>query len=103
MVSGVRRFVAEIFQDVDGGFSAKRTILFVFVGAFIAIILYVIHYGVAVHVNNASASAIPKETLDFLSGALDKLMSGIQWLAVTILGERAPQLFGKKPPPETDQ
>lgn len=87
----LRKFASEIFQDVDGGFSMKRAILAIFVVMFVTITIYVVHYGVAIQHGAKSVFAIPKETLDFLSGVLDKCMDGIKWLGALVLAERAPQ------------
>ncbi len=90
-LAGIRKFTSEIFQDVDGGFSMKRTLLFVFAVCFVVITVYVVHYGVAVRVGQKTVFAIPQETLSFLQGVLDKCIDAIKWLGGMILAERTPQ------------
>lgn len=91
MWTSIKKYVSEIFQDVDGGYSMKRALLFVFAAVFVVVTIYVVHFGVAVHEGQKTVFAIPQETLDFLKTVLGYCMDGIKWLGALVLGERLPQ------------
>jgi hypothetical protein len=78
------RFLAEIFQDVDGGYSAKRTAFFILLALFVSII-----FGIG-------SKAFDKGVLEFMQGALEKIADLLKWLGGFIVAERAPSLTGKK-------
>lgn len=92
MFAGIKKFISGIFQDVDGAFSSKRLILLVMVLAFLVIIGYVAHFGIAVGAGKAVVYAIPEQTLNFLAGALDRIVDLVKVLLLAMVGERAPQL-----------
>jgi hypothetical protein len=74
------RFFSEIFQDVDGGASAKRV-------AFLSFVILFIFLTTAVYFR-----VVPPEKLSFVQTALDKTQDLIKWLGGFILAEHAPQL-----------
>lgn len=82
-------FVKEIFQDIDGGFSMKRTIAIILLILIVAIVLYVAHYGIAAQLGTKSITAIPAATLDFLRNALERLLDGLKWVVALIASEQA--------------
>ena len=73
-----RKFVAEIFQDVDDGFSMKRTMFFVLIVA-----LLVVVFG-AVYVTRVEPGV-----LNEVLGTLERI---IEWLGGFIVAERAPAI-----------
>lgn len=104
MFAGLKKFVAEVFQDVDGGFSAKRTILFVMLLTFVLVTGYVVLNGVVIHAGAKAIYSIPDQTLAFLQGVLDKCVDGIKWIVGAITAERVPAAVsayrGKKDGPD---
>lgn len=84
-LAGFLKFIAEIFQDVDGGYSAKRTAFFLLLIAFLLI------------AGGVYFRAVDAAALGFLSGVLDKIKELLTWLGGFIVIERAPQLMGRKP------
>lgn len=81
------KFFNEIFQDADGGASAKRTAFFLFVALFIGLSLAVIFHGVTPDVTT------------FAQGALEKTSDIIKWLGGFIVAEkplRSAALFCQK-------
>jgi hypothetical protein len=68
-----RSFFKEIFQDVDDGFSAKRTAFFIFVALIVACVV-VTFFGKAL---------IPPM---IWNGLVDL----VKWIGAAILGERVP-------------
>lgn len=72
------KFIAEIFQDTDGGYSAKRAAFFVLIVFFIGMSLLVVFHGVDANVAG------------FAGQAIDKAKDMIQWLGAYILGDKAP-------------
>lgn len=85
----MRNFLKEIFQDIDGGFSMKRTIALILLVTIVAIVLYVAHYGIAVQMGTKTINAIPAATLDFLRNALEHLLDGLKWVVALIATEQA--------------
>lgn len=97
------RFLHEIFEDTDGGFSSKRVALFIFIILFVTIVIYVAHFGVAIGAGKAVVYAIPKETLDFLASALEKIKDIIVWLGAFVLADKTPAaLAALKGTPSTE-
>jgi len=88
---GIAKYISEIFQDVDGGYSMKRMLLFVFALTFLVVTGYVVWYGVAVHTGQKTVYSIPQETLEFLKTVTSYCIDAIKWLATLVLGERVPQ------------
>ena len=78
------KFLSEIFQDVDGSFSSKRTDFFVFILLFVGTT-------VAVYFHEIS-----KDALGFVSGAMDKCTELIKWLGGFIVAEQATKFAPKK-------
>ncbi len=78
------KFLTDMFQDVDGDYSSKRTAFFFFIFLF-TVMVAGIYFKVA-----------DPPTLNFLQSALDKVTSIIEWLGGFIVAERAPALGGKK-------
>lgn len=72
----MRNFFSQIFQDVDGGYSAKRTAFFLFIAAFLLLI-----GGVALH-------QVPDGALEFVKGAIEKLQDLIKWMGALIASEQ---------------
>lgn len=69
-----RTFIKEIFQDVDDGFSAKRTAFFIFVALIVACVV------VTLAVKTIAIPAL------IWNGLVDL----VKWIGASILGERAP-------------
>lgn len=86
MLAAIRKFFSEIFQDVDGGYSAKRTAFFILLLAFIAI------------ASGVYLKAFDQGVLTFMQGVLDKITDLIKWLGGFIVAERVPNLTRKEPP-----
>lgn len=107
MFGGVGRYISEVFQDLDGGFSMKRLIAFALIGTFLLVTLYVVLNGVTVHAGAKAIYSIPAETLTFLQGVLDKCIEGLKWVITLITAERTPQAVaafkGNKVPPVTGE
>ena len=78
------KFLTEIFQDIDGGYSAKRTAFFVFVALFVALTLLVY------------CRMVPEAVLGFVQGALDKLTDLIKWMGGFIASEQASKFAPRK-------
>lgn len=78
------KFFPEIFQDIDGGYSAKRTAFFIFVALFvmIALLLYF--------------RAVPKDAIPLMQGTQDRLTDLIKWIGGFIAGEQATKFAPKK-------
>jgi hypothetical protein len=70
------KFIVEIFQDVDGGFSAKRTAFFIMVALFVAMFATV-HF-----------VAYSPAQLAWLQTGLDRVTDLIKWLGGFICAER---------------
>lgn len=83
------KFFAEIFQDIDGSFSAKRTVLFVFVLLFVALTVAVYFHQVG------------KDALGFIQGALDKITDLIKWMGGFVAAEQATKFRPITQPPST--
>jgi hypothetical protein len=77
-------FFKEIFQDVDGHYSSKRTAFFIFVGLFVAI-------AVLVNLKAVDLAAVP-----ILTATEDHLTELIKWLGGFILGEQAAKFAAPK-------
>ena len=73
MFTTFRTFIKEIFQDVDDGFSAKRTAFFIFIALLVMCVIMAVFW----------KAAIPAM---ILGGLVDL----IKWIGAAILGERAP-------------
>lgn len=69
----LRSFIKEIFQDVDDGFSSKRTAFFVFILLLAACVIAAVFWKVGVPAM-------------IWNGLVDL----IKWIGAAILGERAP-------------
>jgi hypothetical protein len=77
------KWLQEIFQDIDGGYSAKRTAFFIFIFLFVILVIVILF------------RPVDAKALDFLHDVLDKVTDLIKWLGGFIVAERV-QLFGKK-------
>jgi hypothetical protein len=79
-----RSFFKEIFQDVDDGFSAKRTAFFIFVALIVACVIATV----------IGHTAIPAL---IWNGLVDL----VKWIGAAILGERVPASLAafRKPGP----
>ena len=73
-------FVTQIFQDIDGAYSAKRTAFFVFVFLFVIVTLGIHFY---------------RDEASFLNSALDKITDVIKWLGGFIVAEQGTK-FARK-------
>lgn len=73
MFAGLRTFIKEIFQDVDDGFSSKRTAFFIFIALIVLCVVTTVFF----------KAAIPAL---IWNGLVDL----IKWIGVAILGERTP-------------
>lgn len=71
------KFFSEIFQDVDGGYSAKRTAFFLLIFLFVVVILA------------GYFQTIPAPMTAYMQGALDKITELIKWIGGFIAGEQA--------------
>lgn len=80
------KFLTQVFQDIDGNFSAKRTAFFILIGLLVSVFMTVTFLHLA------------SETLTFLSGGIDKLTTLIEWLGGFIVAERAQTFAPKKTP-----
>lgn len=106
-MGGFKRFTAELFQDIDGGFSLRELLTAICAVVFFAIILYVVHYGIAVNAAKGLVYSIPQQTLDFLTNAMHQIIDLIKWLAGAAVLDRAPQAVaafkGNKTPAPTQE
>lgn len=76
-------FIKQIFQDIDGSYSSKRTAFFIFIFLFVAIscLTYL--------------DAVPVNKIAFAQSSLDKLSDLIKWLGGFIVAEHATKLVQK--------
>lgn len=79
------KFLPEIFQDIDGGYSAKRTAFFLFIVVFIVLTLAVF------------AHAIPDARIPVIQSSQDKLVDLIKWIGAFIAGEQLTKFAPSKP------
>ncbi len=80
------KFFSEIFQDIDGGYSAKRTAFFIFV----ALIVAGFPMALAVH---------DHATLDYLRQGMATLADLIKWIGALIASEQMTKFAGRKAAP----
>lgn len=94
------KFISEIFQDDEGGYSAKRTAFFIFIFIFV---VFIIGGTIAAWV----AGAIPTAVIAFIQSVLDKLVDLIKWTGGFIAAEKGASAITKmvtpKPPVPSDK
>jgi ABC-type Fe3+ transport system permease subunit len=77
------KFLAEIFQDIDGSYSSKRTAFFVLLMLFVVIAVAMFF------------RAVPKDAVPLMQGTQDKLTELIKWIGGFIVGEQASKFAPK--------
>lgn len=77
------KFLSEIFQDIDGGFSMKRSAFALFILLFIVVGMAVIF------------KAFDSGVLDFLKDLEGKIVDVIKWMGGFIVAERIPNVTQK--------
>ena len=77
-------FLRQIFQDIDGHYSSKRTAFFIFVALFVVI-------AVLVDLKAVDLAAVP-----ILTATEDHLTELIKWLGGFIVGEQAAKFAPRK-------
>ncbi|HEV2650116.1 MAG TPA: hypothetical protein VGU69_02565 [Rhizomicrobium sp.] len=80
------KYFSEIFQDIDGGYSAKRTAFFIFV------LLIVAGFPMALAVHDHA-------TLDYLRQGMATLADLIKWMGALIASEQMTKFAGRKAAP----
>jgi len=77
-------FLSQIFQDIDGAYSSKRTAFFIFVALFVALTAALLF------------KTVPAPALGVIQGTQDKLVDLIKWIGGFIMGEQATKFAGKR-------
>jgi copper oxidase (laccase) domain-containing protein len=80
------KYPSEIFQDIDGAYSAKRTAFFIFVVLIAACFPVVL----AVH---------DRATLDYLHQGMATLADLVKWIGALIATEQMTKFAGRKAAP----
>jgi hypothetical protein len=80
------KYLSEIFQDIDGGYSAKRTAFFIFV------LLIVAGFPMAL-------AARDHATLDYLRQGMATLADLVKWMGALIASEQMTKFAGRNAAP----
>lgn len=80
------KFLPEIFQDIDGSFSAKRTAFFIFI-----VMLMILTLMLFVH-------TVPEARIPAIQSSQDKLVDLIKWIGAFIAGEQLTKFAPNKGP-----
>lgn len=83
----MKKFFSEIFQDIDGGYSAKRTAFLMFALGFMVLSGALLLHGV------------PASMMELAKGTQDKLVELLKWVGGFIMGEQATKFAPKDKTP----
>jgi len=76
-------FIRQIFQDVDGDFSSKRTAFFVFIVLFVFIASAMFFH------------VLPKDTVPLMQSTQEKITDLIKWIGGFIVAEQGAKFAPK--------